>query len=100
MNSPLYNLPHNMHSMNHGSGSQYVTSSGGLVTTQVTGLGLGISSQFSAAGLKADGSSNSTMLMGDGPPTPTQEIDMGGDHRKSMYIYFEHSSLSKFCLCS
>lgn len=90
LNSPLYNLPHNMqHSMlNHsnmgGSGNssgQYVQSSAtGMISTQATGLGIGISSQFSAAGLKADGSS--TLLVGDGPPTPTQELDMTGDHRK------------------
>lgn len=97
LNSPLYNLPHNMqHSMlNHsnigggggGSGSssgQYVQSSAtGMISTQATGLGIGISSQFSAAGLKADGSS--TLLVGDGPPTPTQELDMTGDHRKRKF---------------
>lgn len=99
LNSPLYNLPHNMqHSMlNHsnmsGSGScsgQYVQSSAtGMISTPATGLGIGISSQFSAAGLKADGSS--TLLVGDGPPTPTQELDMTGDHRKcKLYL-----SLSK-----
>lgn len=86
LNSPLYNLSHgHMHTMsmmNHTTTSSYV-SSAGVAVTQVTGLGLGISSQFSAAGLKADGSSNTTMLMNDGPPTPTQELDMAGDHRKS-----------------
>lgn len=93
LNSPLYNLPHNMqHSMlNHSnmggsSSGQYVQSSAtGMISTQATGLGIGISSQFSAAGLKADGSS--TLLLGDGPPTPTQELDMTGDHRKSK-LYF------------
>lgn len=43
----------------------------------------GISSQFSATGLKSDGSGS--MMMGDGPPTPTQELDMTTDHRKCMY---------------
>lgn len=88
LNSPLYNLPHNMqHSMsmlNHtniSSGNQYVQSSAsGMISTQASGLGIGISSQFSAAGLKSDGSS--TLLIGDGPPTPTQELDASGDHRK------------------
>lgn len=71
----------------------------------ISGLGLGISSQFSAAGLKADGSCNNIGAMhqqqlyhnhqqhhsaglmshmtmgGDGPPTPTHELDMLGDHR-------------------
>lgn len=92
LNSPLYNLPHgghSMHSMMSHSSGPYVVAGGGVsVVTQMTGLGMGISSQFSAAGLKADGSSNSTMLMNDGPPTPTQELDnMSGDHRKSeLYI--------------
>lgn len=97
LNSPLYNLPHNMqqHSMlNHtsisgsvagssgsGTSSQYVQSSAtGMISTQAASMGIGISSQFSAAGVKADGSS--TLLVGDGPPTPTQELDMSGDHRK------------------
>lgn len=86
LNSPLYNLPHNIqHSMmnhsNSSGGGQYVQSSAsGMISTQATGLGVGISSQFSAAGLKADGSS--TLLIGDGPPTPTQELDMTGEHRK------------------
>lgn len=86
LHSPLYNLPHNLSALNHSSGggncnnssSQYVQSS--MMTTQSTGLGIGISSQFSAAGLKADGSS--TLNVGDGPPTPTQELDMTTDHRK------------------
>lgn len=83
LNSPLYNLPHGSHSMHSMlSGGPYVVAGGGVSLTQMTGLGMGISSQFSAAGLKADGSSNSTMLMNDGPPTPTQELD-GNDHRKS-----------------
>lgn len=90
LNSPLYNLPHaHMHSLsmlNHTTTSPYVSSAGVVVTTQVTGLGLGISSQFSAAGLKADGSSNNTMLLNDGPPTPTQEMDMVGEHRKCMFL--------------
>lgn len=67
---------------------QSMTGSSGTQTTTTVGLGLGISSQFSAAGLKADGSSNSanSMLLNDGPPTPTQEMDMvGGDHRKCEY---------------
>lgn len=95
LNSPLYNLPHNMqHSMlNHssiggsgGSSGQYVQSTAtGMISTQATGLGIGISSQFSAAGLKADGSS--TLLVGDGPPTPTQELDMTGDHRKCEFHF-------------
>lgn len=53
-------------------------------TTTTVGLGLGISSQFSAAGLKADGSSNCTgsMLLNDGPPTPTQEMDMAGNEQR------------------
>lgn len=99
LNSPLYNLSHlnaNMHavmsslSMLNSSAAaaayvQSMTGSSGTQTTTTVGLGLGISSQFSAAGLKADGSSNSanSMLLNDGPPTPTQEMDMvGGDHRK------------------
>lgn len=93
LNSPLYNLPHNLsHSMlnhanisgsnNGGSSVQYVQSNAqtGMISTQQSTLGIGISSQFSAAGLKADGSS--TLLVGDGPPTPTQELDMTSDHRK------------------
>lgn len=82
LNSPLYNLPHNL--LNHSNlsgGGQYVQSNAsGMISTQATGLGMGISSQFSAAGLKADGSS--TLLIGDGPPTPTQELDIAVDHRK------------------
>lgn len=88
LHSPLYNFPHSM--LNHSSGvsgngnnsnnGQYVQSG---MLSQSTGLGIGISSQFSAAGLKADGSS--TLNMGDGPPTPTQELDMTSDHRKSKF---------------
>ncbi|XP_037028529.1 WW domain-containing adapter protein with coiled-coil homolog isoform X3 [Bradysia coprophila] len=85
LHSPMYNLSqmHSMSILNHSNSSPYVTSiGGGVVTTQVTGLGLGISSQFLAAGLKADGSCNNC-LMGDGPPTPTQDMDLGGtEHRK------------------
>lgn len=94
LHSPLYNLPHNLSALNHsnsGNGSnsssgQYVQS--GMMTPQSTGLGIGISSQFSAAGLKADGSS--TLNVGDGPPTPTQELDMTTDHRKCK-LYHEHA---------
>lgn len=86
LNSPLYNLPHNL--LNHSNVSsvgQYVQSNvAGMISTQATGLGMGISSQFSAAGLKADGSSS--LLIGDGPPTPTQELDISVDHRKCMYF--------------
>lgn len=82
LNSPLYNLSHNV--LNHSNinvSGQYVQSAvSGLISTQSTGLGLGISSQFSAAGLKSDGSSS--LLLSDGPPTPTQELDMTPDHRK------------------
>lgn len=74
---------HSMSMLNHTTTSPYVTSAGGILTTQVSGLGLGITSQYSTTGLKADGNnSNSTMLLNDGPPTPTQEMDMIGDHRK------------------
>lgn len=87
LNSPLYNYSHNMQQQqqqqpvsiyNHTGNSQYVTSTAGVLSTQTTGMG--ISMQFSAAGLKADGSS--TLNRGDGPPTPTQELDMSCDHRK------------------
>lgn len=86
LHSPLYNYSHSlMNHLNSGNGNnsnngQYVQSG---MLTQSTGLGIGISSQFSAAGLKADGSS--TLNMGDGPPTPTQELDMTTDHRKSKF---------------
>ncbi|XP_031627948.1 WW domain-containing adapter protein with coiled-coil homolog isoform X2 [Contarinia nasturtii] len=88
LHSPLYNLPHNLSALNHsssGNGSnstsgQYVQSS--MMTPQSTGLGIGISSQFSAAGLKSDGSSTLNVGDGHGPPTPTQELDMTTDHRK------------------
>lgn len=87
LHSPLYNLPHNLSALNHsssGNGSnsnsgQYVQS--GMMTPQSAGLGIGISLQFSAAGLKSDGSSTLN-VGGDGPPTPTQELDMTTDHRK------------------
>lgn len=90
----MYNLSH-MHSLsilNHSNSSPYVTSiGGGVVTTQVTGLGLGISSQFLAAGLKADGSCNNC-LMGDGHTTPTQDMDLGGsEHRKCKFFIFSIS---------
>lgn len=79
---------HTVQFSNHLNSSPYVTSiGGGVVTTQVTGLGLGISSQFLAAGLKADGSCNNC-LMGDGPPTPTQDMDLGGtEHRKCKFVF-------------
>ena len=87
---------HSMSMLNHGSNnntsaisaSPYVTMSAGgiVVSSQVSGLALGINSQFSTAGHnKADGNSNNTMLLNDGPPTPTQEMDMVGDHRKCKY---------------
>lgn len=88
LNSPLYNYSHNMQQpvsiYNHTGNSQYVTSTAGVISTQTTGVGKGISMQFSAAGLKADGSS--TLNRGDGPPTPTQELDMSCDHRKCMCL--------------
>lgn len=94
LHSPLYNLPHNMSALNHSSSGngnstsgQYVQS--GMMTPQSTGLGIGISSQFSAAGLKADGSSNLGGNDGHGPPTPTQELDMTTDHRKRKFKMFE-----------
>ncbi|XP_055301037.1 WW domain-containing adapter protein with coiled-coil homolog isoform X5 [Sitodiplosis mosellana] len=89
LHSPLYNLPHNLSALNHSSSGnggsnsttgQYVQS--GMMTPQSTGLGIGISSQFSAAGLKSDGSSTLNVGDGHGPPTPTQELDMTTDHRK------------------
>lgn len=87
LHSPLYNYSHSMmnhlNSGNSNNNGQYVQSG---MLTQSTGLGIGISSQFSAAGLKADGSS--TLNMGDGPPTPTQELDMTTDHRKSKLQLF------------
>lgn len=103
LHSPLYNFPHSM--MNHsnigivsGNGNnsnngQYVQSG---MLTQSTGLGIGISSQFSAAGLKADGSSTCTLNMSDGPPTPTQELDMTTDHRKSKFYFFFFHFFSAF----
>lgn len=91
LHSPLYNLPHNLSALNHSSGGgngnnnsnnsgQYVQS-GMMSSQQSAGLGIGISLQFSAAGLKSDGSSTLN-VGGEGPPTPTQELDMTTDHRK------------------
>lgn len=100
LNSPLYNFSHNMQQptsiYNHTGNSQYITSTAGVLSTQTTGIGGGISMQFSAAGLKADGSS--TLNRGDGPPTPTQELDMSCDHRKcnyhSVHFVYLHCQLS------
>lgn len=96
---------HSLSILNHSNSSPYVTSiGGGVVTTQVTGLGLGISSQFLAAGLKADGSCNNC-LMGDGHTTPTQDMDLGGtEHRKCKFFIFsilfggEHFVISLYCM--
>lgn len=117
LHSPLYNLPHNLSALNHsssGNGSnsnsgQYVQS--GMMTPQSAGLGIGISLQFSAAGLKSDGSSTLN-VGGEGPPTPTQELDMTTDHRKCklssrapfpfasvFYWHFRHYNCSFVC-CS
>lgn len=69
--------------MNHSSsgnggsnstGGQYVQS--GMMTPQSTSLGTGISSIFSATGLKSDGSSILNVGDGHGPLTQTQELEM------------------------
>lgn len=102
LNSPLYNYSHNMQQpvsiYNHTGNSQYVTSTAGVISTQTTGVGMGISMQFSAAGLKADGSS--TLSRGDGPPTPTQEMDMSCDHRKCKHSnYYSLSRNASLMSC-
>lgn len=111
MASPMYmmrehGLTHamlNHHNNSNANSSPYGGSNAAAAAGghSISGLGLGISSQFSAAGLKVDGSCNNisamhqqqlyqnhqqhhssgSMTMGDGPPTPTQELDMLGDHR-------------------
>lgn len=73
LNSPLYNLSHlhSMSLMNHTSGSPYVTPVSSFGQTQLTAMKI-IDSMSGCV----------PSHIGDGPPTPTQELDMG-DHRKS-----------------
>uniref|UniRef100_A0A1L8DD81 WW domain-containing protein n=1 Tax=Nyssomyia neivai TaxID=330878 RepID=A0A1L8DD81_9DIPT len=73
LNSPLYNLPH-LHTMsflNHtASGSIF-----GSAMTQIPQSGAGTA-------VKIDTSGNS-LVIGDGPPTPTQEMDvLNSDYKK------------------
>lgn len=72
LNSPLYNLSHlhSMSLMNHTGGSPYVTPVSSFGQTQLTAMKI------------IDSMSGCVPSHIDGPPTPTQEIDMG-DHRKS-----------------
>lgn len=77
LNSPLYNLSHlhSMSLMNHtGGGGPYVTPVSSFGQTQLTAMKI-IDSMSGCVPLH----------IGDGPPTPTQEIDMG-DHRKSKFF--------------
>lgn len=76
LNSPLYNLSHlhSMSLMNHTGGSPYVTPVSSFGQTQLTAMKI-IDSMSGCVPLH----------IGDGPPTPTQELDMG-DHRKSMFF--------------
>ncbi|XP_059615568.1 WW domain-containing adapter protein with coiled-coil homolog [Phlebotomus argentipes] len=73
LNSPLYNLPH-LHTMsllNH-------TTSGSVFSSAMTQG----SQSGSGGSVKIDTSGNS-LVLGDGPPTPTQEMDvLNSEHKK------------------
>lgn len=82
LNSPLYNLSHlhSMSLMNHTSGSPYVTPVSSFGQTQLTAMKI------------IDSMSGGCTHIGDGPPTPTQELDMG-DHRKSELFFLNFYNL-------
>ncbi|XP_055711723.1 WW domain-containing adapter protein with coiled-coil homolog isoform X2 [Phlebotomus papatasi] len=73
LNSPLYNLPH-LHTMsllNH-------TASGSVFSSAMTQVSQGVT----GSAVKIDTSGNS-LVMGEGPPTPTQEMDvLNSEHKK------------------
>lgn len=83
-NSPLYSSPHNYTQQSSltnqtisVNSNQYITSTSASTSSQLAGI---VSSQFSSLGAKDN---HSVMISHDGPPTPTQELDIAAvDNRK------------------